>query len=83
MPFDLSAVQPAAPAPTVWLSLLQGVISFISPCVLPLLTVYFAALLGSNDQRRGKTLILRMLGFALGFMAFIWCWAPEPVRWAA
>lgn len=70
MPFDLSAVQPAAPAPTVWLSLLQGVISFVSPCVLPLLPVYFAALLGSNDQRRGKTLILRMLGFALGFIAF-------------
>ncbi len=70
MPFDLSAVQPAAPAPTVWLSLLQGVISFVSPCVLPLLPVYFAALLGSNDQRRDKTLILRMLGFALGFIAF-------------
>lgn len=70
MPFDLSAVQTAAPTPTVWLSLIQGVISFVSPCVLPLLPVYFAALLGSNDQRRGKTLVLRMLGFALGFMAF-------------
>ncbi|MBQ8654397.1 MAG: cytochrome c biogenesis protein CcdA [Clostridia bacterium] len=70
MPFNVAAVQPAMPAPTVWLALIQGVISFVSPCVLPLLPVYFAALLGSNDQRRGKTLVMRMLGFALGFMAF-------------
>lgn len=70
MPFDLSAVQPAVPAPTVWLALIQGVISFVSPCVLPLLPVYFAALLGSGGQYSRKETILRMLGFALGFMAF-------------
>ena len=70
MPIDLSVAQVAAPAPTMWLALLQGVISFVSPCVLPLLPVYFAALLGSGGQYKLRETILRMLGFALGFMAF-------------
>ena len=47
------------------LTFLEGVISFISPCVLPLLPVYITYLTGSGDEKRGK--ITRPLGFVLGF----------------
>lgn len=71
MPIDLTVAQAAAPSPTVWLALLQGIVSFVSPCVLPLLPVYFAALLGSGGQTlRRREAVLRMAGFAVGFMAF-------------
>ena len=71
MPIDLTAAQAAAPSPTVWLALVQGIVSFVSPCVLPLLPVYFAALLGSGGQAaRRREVFLRMAGFAVGFMAF-------------
>ena len=66
MPIDLTVAQTAAPSPTVWLALLQGIVSFVSPCVLPLLPVYFAALLGSGGQTlRRREVVLRFALFLL------------------
>lgn len=47
----------------------EGVISFISPCTLPLLPVYLTYLTGgaSEEKRRGR--FSRPLGFVLGFTA--------------
>lgn len=70
MPIDLSVAQTAAPSPSVLLALGQGLLSFISPCVLPLLPVYFAVLLGSGGTRKTREIVMRMLGFALGFISF-------------
>ena len=62
MPIDLSVAQTAAPSPSVLLALGQGLLSFISPCVLPLLPVYFAVLLGSGGTRKTREIVMRMLG---------------------
>ncbi|WP_240375653.1 cytochrome c biogenesis CcdA family protein [Bacillus piscicola] len=57
---------------TIWLALGAGVVSFLSPCVFPLVPAYLAQLSGTTvaeneikaDQR---LIILRSLGFILGF----------------
>ena len=48
-----------------FVTFLEGVISFISPCTLPLLPVYLTYLTGGSEKRSGK--ITRPLGFVLGF----------------
>lgn len=68
MPFQFT--QTPAPAPDVFVAFVNGLLSFVSPCVLPLLPVYFSALLGAGGNRQRKAVLLRMAGFALGFMAF-------------
>ncbi|MBQ5969073.1 MAG: cytochrome c biogenesis protein CcdA [Clostridia bacterium] len=52
---------------TYFITFLEGLISFISPCMLPMLPIYlsyFAA--GEKAQKRG-VLLLRVLAFAAGF----------------
>lgn len=57
---------------TIWLALGAGVISFLSPCVFPLVPAYLAQLTGTTvsqneinaDQR---LILLRSLGFIMGF----------------
>ena len=39
---------------SVFASFLEGVLSFFSPCVLPLLPVYFSFLSGGNAERNEK-----------------------------
>ena len=49
------------------LSFLEGIITFISPCLLPMLPIYVSYFAGGREERStGKTL-LRALGFMLGF----------------
>lgn len=49
------------------ISFLEGIITFISPCLLPMLPVYVSYFAGSDPQRSvGKTL-KNALGFVLGF----------------
>ena len=50
------------------ITFLEGLITFISPCVLPMIPVYALYFAGENPQdgSAGKT-ILRALGFVLGF----------------
>ncbi len=47
------------------ISFLEGVITFISPCLLPMLPVYISYFAGGNEDKR-KT-IKNALGFVLGF----------------
>lgn len=50
------------------MTFLEGVISFISPCTLPLLPVYIVYLTGGRkDGAEGMKLFTRPLGFVLGF----------------
>lgn len=45
---------------------LEGVLTFVSPCILPMFPVFLMYL--SDDQRlKGKSLIMNLLGFILGF----------------
>lgn len=49
------------------LTFLEGIITFISPCLLPMLPIYVSYFAGGEEKRStGKTL-LRALGFVLGF----------------
>ncbi|MDD4689460.1 MAG: cytochrome c biogenesis CcdA family protein [Eubacteriales bacterium] len=47
------------------ITFLEGFISFISPCMLPMLPIYISYFTGGKDEKR-KT-ILHALGFVLGF----------------
>ena len=59
------------PSPTLPLAFVAGVLSFLSPCVLPLVPSYLAYIGGSSAQtQRAKTLrnsLLFILGFSLVF----------------
>ncbi|SDH27984.1 cytochrome c-type biogenesis protein [Alteribacillus persepolensis] len=57
---------------TIWLALGAGVISFLSPCVFPLVPAYLAQLTGttvSNNEINAdqRIILMRSLGFILGF----------------
>jgi len=62
--------------PTIGLALLAGLVSFISPCVLPLVPAYVGYMSGhatnaAADQQRGKfTTFAHGLFFVLGFTIF-------------
>lgn len=47
------------------ITFLEGVISFISPCMLPMLPLYISYFAGSADKRR--KVLPRALGFVIGF----------------
>ncbi len=48
------------------ISFLEGIITFISPCLLPMLPVYVSYFAGGKERERGK-IIKNVLGFILGF----------------
>ena len=58
---------------TLGLAFLQGLASFLSPCVLPLAPAYLSYLMGSSasaavqDAAQFRRLLMRCLGFVLGF----------------
>lgn len=55
------------------LSFLEGVLTFISPCILPLLPVYFFYLAGTSgeqgltQQSKKMRLVFNSIGFVIGF----------------
>ena len=49
------------------LTFLEGVISFISPCILPLLPLYLSYFAGSDEDETGKHVWLRATAFVGGF----------------
>ena len=51
---------------TYFISFLEGIITFISPCLLPMLPVYASYFAGGGTRTVGKTL-KNALGFVLGF----------------
>lgn len=48
------------------ISFLEGMITFLSPCLLPMLPVYISYFAGGGQRSTGKTLA-NALGFVLGF----------------
>ena len=48
------------------IAFLEGVITFISPCLLPMLPIYISYFAGGRERSSGKTLRCA-LGFVLGF----------------
>ena len=49
-----------------FISFLEGIITFISPCLLPMLPIYISYFAGGDTKNTKKTL-LGALGFVLGF----------------
>ena len=53
------------------ISFLEGIITFISPCLLPMLPIYISYFAGGGERKTKKTL-LHATGFVLGFtMVFV------------
>ena len=50
------------------ISFLEGIVTFISPCLLPMLPIYIIYLAGGGERTTGKTLRCAS-GFVLGFTA--------------
>lgn len=48
------------------LTFLEGVASFISPCLLPMLPIYISYFAGQENKSMKKT-VLNSIGFVLGF----------------
>ena len=48
------------------IAFLEGIITFISPCLLPMLPIYISYFAGGGERSRGKTL-KGALGFVTGF----------------
>ena len=55
-----------------FLSFLEGIITFISPCLLPMLPIYVSYFAGGGEKSTGKTL-KNALGFVLGFTVVFVC----------
>ena len=54
------------------LSFLEGIITFISPCLLPMLPIYVSYFAGGDEKSTGRTL-KNALGFVLGFTVVFIC----------
>lgn len=50
-----------------FISFLEGIITFISPCLLPMLPIYVSYFAGSTEERSTKKTLINALGFVLGF----------------
>lgn len=50
------------------ISFLEGIVTFISPCLLPMLPIYISYFAGGGERRMGRTLLCAS-GFVLGFTA--------------
>ena len=46
---------------------LEGIITFISPCLLPMLPIYVSYFAGGKEERSTKKTFINSLGFVLGF----------------
>ena len=49
------------------LSFLEGIITFISPCLLPMLPVYVSYFAGQHTEGKKKSAVTNSIGFVLGF----------------
>ncbi len=48
------------------LTFLEGIASFISPCLLPMVPIYISYFIGENEEKKEKA-ILNSIGFVVGF----------------
>lgn len=49
------------------LSFLEGIITFISPCLLPMLPIYISFFAGQNVHEKKKAAVTNSVGFVIGF----------------
>lgn len=49
------------------LSFIEGIITFVSPCILPLLPVYIAYFIGGNQEKSNRKLLINTTSFVIGF----------------
>jgi cytochrome c-type biogenesis protein len=49
------------------ISFLEGIITFVSPCLLPMLPLYLSYFAGQNSEGVKKKPLINALGFVLGF----------------
>lgn len=49
------------------IAFLEGIITFISPCLLPMLPIYISYFAGQNNTGNKKTTVANAIGFVLGF----------------
>ena len=49
------------------ITFLEGIITFISPCLLPMLPIYVSYFAGGKEERSTKKTLINALGFVLGF----------------
>ena len=52
-----------------FISFLEGIITFISPCLLPMLPIYLSYFAGGDQNRSLKRTLTCVVGFILGFTA--------------
>lgn len=50
-----------------FITFLEGIITFISPCLLPMLPIYLSYLAGGGKDGRKRSILKNSLGFILGF----------------
>ena len=48
------------------ISCLEGIITFVSPCLLPMLPIYISYFAGGGERTTART-VKNALGFVLGF----------------
>ena len=48
---------------------LEGIITFISPCMLPMLPIYISYFAGNSENENPLKTVINSLGFVLGFTA--------------
>ncbi|WP_341479608.1 cytochrome c biogenesis CcdA family protein [Clostridium gallinarum] len=46
---------------------LEGIITFISPCILPMLPIYISYFMGGNDDKKNSNALVNSIGFVFGF----------------
>lgn len=49
------------------ISFLEGIITFISPCLLPMLPIYISYFAGQNNKGKIKSTVINAFGFVFGF----------------
>ncbi len=49
------------------ITFLEGIITFISPCLLPMLPIYISYFAGQNNKGYKKVVLTNAIGFVLGF----------------
>lgn len=52
-----------------FITFLEGIITFISPCLLPMLPIYVSYFAGGTEERSTRKTLANSLGFVLGFTA--------------
>ncbi|WP_303866097.1 cytochrome c biogenesis CcdA family protein [Acetobacterium wieringae] len=50
-----------------FIAFLEGIITFISPCLLPMLPIYISYFAGQTPGNNNRNVIINALGFVLGF----------------